>query len=189
MDELKPLPAHLANYATGALESKINGSVTRAILAAYPQAWVRKTFSGSHGSSGVGDLLVCAFGRFISLEVKTPEAFTRRGHNLTQMQGYVGRYIIRAGGVWSIVTSAAEALLVLEQAQNGDAWQERSIDILREREHVTRDRVRDKKRKVRKSASSRLRKRRAQERKNPLLFEGLLDITGTTPETRRTLET
>jgi hypothetical protein len=194
VDNLKPVPkgsakGSLDRLATGSLEGKIQSQVARALKKAYPKAWIRKMAISHYGRAGVGDLMVCVLGRLANIEIKTPEAFTRPGHNLSSTQGYVGRYIIAAGGLWTVVTSVDEALTAVAQMLEGDAWVERSVEILRECERHVRVDVRAGKRKQRRAYAKRLAARKYEEEKDPEFFAALRDITATSPETKRTLET
>lgn len=56
------------------------------------------------GVAGTPDLLVCAHGRFIALEVKTPKG------RVTPMQVVQNNLVEKAGGAGFVVRSVADAL-------------------------------------------------------------------------------
>lgn len=58
---------------------------------------------------GSADLIVCARGRFVALEVKTPTG--RQSEHQRQFEAHVKR----AGGVYAVVRSVEEALAVIDQ--------------------------------------------------------------------------
>lgn len=69
-----------------------------------------------HGSeltmAGLPDIIVCAGGLFIGLEVKMPA----KRSNTSARQDYVHSLIRQAGGIAAVVCSPQEALSVIEQA-------------------------------------------------------------------------
>lgn len=73
-----------------------------------------------HGSefmmSGLPDIIVCARGHFIGLEVKLPS--TRE--DVSRVQRLVHTKIEHAGGVARVVCSAQEALDAIEAALSGE---------------------------------------------------------------------
>jgi len=68
-----------------------------------------------HGSemmmAGLPDLIVCAHGLFIGLEVKMPDAM----NNVSNVQKHVHGKIRTAGGVAEVVCSPQQALDVIDQ--------------------------------------------------------------------------
>jgi len=71
-----------------------------------------------HGSeymmAGLPDIIVCAEGKFIGIEVKMPQS---RG-NVSPVQRLVHTKIEHAGGVARVVCSPSEALSVVKEALN-----------------------------------------------------------------------
>lgn len=68
-----------------------------------------------HGSplmmAGLPDLIVCARGKFVGMEVKQPHLRA----NTSERQKYVHKLITDAGGLAVVVCSAAEALRVIAE--------------------------------------------------------------------------
>lgn len=72
-----------------------------------------------HGSemmrAGLPDLIVCAMGMFIGLEVKNPG----QKHKIKEQQERVAAEIVAAGGRCGLVSSVGEARLYVRQALGG----------------------------------------------------------------------
>ena len=70
-----------------------------------------------HGSvyqeAGISDILGCAFGVFLSLEVKLPR--TRSRAEPSKIQEHQLRRVKRAGGVGFVITSVQEALDIVSE--------------------------------------------------------------------------
>ncbi len=68
-----------------------------------------------HGSefmmAGLPDIIICAEGYFIGLEVKHPET----EQNTSARQEYVAGLINNAGGIARVVTSPSQALAVIRE--------------------------------------------------------------------------
>lgn len=71
-----------------------------------------KVHGSEHMMAGLPDIIVCAHGLYIGLEVKHPE--TR--NNTSLRQDYVHGKIRKAGGVAEVVCSPREALDVVARA-------------------------------------------------------------------------
>jgi hypothetical protein len=78
----------------------------------WPAIFVFKVWGSEHMMAGLPDLLGCLQGSFFGLEVKLPASRM----NVSQRQEYVGGLIRRAGGIWWVVTSPAEAIASLRQS-------------------------------------------------------------------------
>lgn len=91
-------------------------SITRSILQALKRRggfWFK--VHGHPGQlRGLPDILGVYKGKFVALEVKTPE----RRKELTELQHHVLQKISEAGGVASVVTSAREALEVIRNLES-----------------------------------------------------------------------
>ncbi len=68
-------------------------------------AWVTKTHGSPH-LAGLPDIIACYRGRFVGLEVKTPET---RG-TVSARQSAILEQIYEAGGISGVVTSVDEAI-------------------------------------------------------------------------------
>ena len=90
------------------LEASLTKSITRALRD--EGAYVVKVHGGKYGTRGVPDLLVCYRGHYIGAEVKTPA----RVNMTTREQRHHLQLIREAGGEARIVTSVAEALILLK---------------------------------------------------------------------------
>ena len=87
-------------------ESRIQLRIQKAIRTKWPKAYVRKIHGSEFSSGGMADLVVCIDGYFIALEVKVdPDDWG------SDLQVADGKEVIRAGGLWAIVTSPEEAIL------------------------------------------------------------------------------
>ena len=71
-----------------------------------------KEHGGPYGTSGVPDIIICYKGRFIGMECKLP------GGRLTELQKRSIDKINRAGGIARRVESVADAMAVIQQADN-----------------------------------------------------------------------
>lgn len=71
-----------------------------------------------HGSptmmKGLPDLIVCAEGLYIGIEVKTPQTL----HTVSEAQKLRGEQITAAGGMWGVAASVAEAMAIIEAAMD-----------------------------------------------------------------------
>ncbi len=72
-------------------------------------AWVTKTHGSPH-LAGLPDIIACYRGRFVGLEVKTPE--TRK--NVSARQAAILKQIYAAGGWDGVVCSVDAALNILD---------------------------------------------------------------------------
>ncbi len=71
-----------------------------------------KEHGGPYGTSGVPDIIICYKGRFIGMECKLP------GGRLTELQKRAIEKINRAGGIARRVESVADAMAVIQQADD-----------------------------------------------------------------------
>lgn len=69
-----------------------------------------------HGSPtmmiGLPDLIVCAEGLYIGIEVKTPQTL----HTVNDAQKLRGEQITSSGGTWGVAASPADALAIIAAA-------------------------------------------------------------------------
>ena len=75
--------------------------------------WYAKIHQTGFSRNGIPDILICHHGKFLAMEIKTPE----RAKTQTPLQKMEQLSIRRSGGVCEVVTSvqqAAELLLLLE---------------------------------------------------------------------------
>ena len=91
------------------LEAPLTLSITKALRK--EGAYVVKQHGGKYGTRGVPDLLVCYEGRFVGLEVKTPE----RLNAVTPEQKHHIGAILLADGNAKVVTSVKDALVFLDR--------------------------------------------------------------------------
>ena len=77
--------------------------VTEALSTYGPNVWYFFPGNNGFGKSGVPDLVVCAYGKFIGIEVKS-------GINKkpTKLQALQGSRIREAGGTWALVRSVED---------------------------------------------------------------------------------
>lgn len=80
-------------------------------LNATRKVWAFKVHGGPMQTAGVPDVIACAEGRFIALEVKRPST---RSH-VSELQRATLNDISWAEGVAAVVTSPSEALDVVDQ--------------------------------------------------------------------------
>lgn len=73
--------------------------------------FVFKVHGSEYMMAGLPDLIVCAEGRYIGLEVKMPLA----RENVSPIQRMVHSHIENAGGVARVICSPAEALAVVKE--------------------------------------------------------------------------
>lgn len=95
-------------------ESRIQRTIQEALRA--KGYFCFKVHGSEYMMAGLPDLIVCAEGKFIGLEVKLPS--TR--NNTSPRQRLVHTQIEHAGGVAQVVCSAAEALEVIQEALSGE---------------------------------------------------------------------
>jgi len=101
-------------------EGRLQAAIVRAIKKQYPTAWVFHPVGGPYQETGVPDLVICADGWFVGIEIKNPrpgesqESITSR---VTPGQRAQIRAINRAGGTAGVATSVEEALDLLARAE------------------------------------------------------------------------
>lgn len=88
-------------------EARISRKIQDALRAA--GYFCFKVHGSEHMMAGLPDIVVCANGLFIGLEVKLPE----KRSNTSKRQDYVHMLINNAGGLATVVCSPAEALEVV----------------------------------------------------------------------------
>jgi len=88
-------------------EKVITESIQRALKVR--AIWAYKVPGGYYGINGVPDLLCCANGRFVALEVKRP------GNKPTKLQEFRIAEIRASGGVAEVVESKEEAVKIVER--------------------------------------------------------------------------
>lgn len=89
-------------------ETRVQQAIQKAIK---PRGWfVFKVHGSEYMMAGLPDLIVCAEGLFIGLEVKVPS----KRDNTSARQDYVHEKIREAGGEAHVVCSAPEAIEVIE---------------------------------------------------------------------------
>lgn len=77
-------------------------------------AWVFKVVGDPRQRAGVPDILVCARGYFVALEVKMPG----KEHNTSKLQDHVIQLIDQACGVVRVISSPQEAVDIVYEAVN-----------------------------------------------------------------------
>lgn len=75
-------------------------------------AYVVKTVSAS--KKGVPDVIACYKGKFIAIEMKTPE----KRHNTTPLQDYNIARVLKAGGYAMVVVHPEELHWVIKEIDN-----------------------------------------------------------------------
>lgn len=71
-----------------------------------------KVHGNEYTMAGLPDIIVCAKGVFVALETKEPD----KANNTSVRQDLVHGQITAAGGVVSVATTPAQAVLVVERA-------------------------------------------------------------------------
>lgn len=107
----------MVNKATN--ETGLVKSITRTILATYPDAWTFKVHGNPMQRAGVPDILVAVEGRLIGLEVKFQRPGESREHALGRVSDLQWNEITkmrRAGCAADVVLTAEEALAVIREA-------------------------------------------------------------------------
>lgn len=94
-------------------ETKLQSAIQERVRAR--GGWAGKIHGGIY-SSGIPDLLICFLGRFIALEVKTPE--NKKG--ATKLQEAQLRQIRRAGGFAYVVRSVRDVDRILDHVERLD---------------------------------------------------------------------
>ncbi len=89
-------------------ETRVQQAIQKAIK---PRGWfVFKVHGSEYMMAGLPDLIICAEGLFIGLEVKVPD----KRDNTSARQDYVHEKIREAGGAAHVVCSPAEAIDLIE---------------------------------------------------------------------------
>jgi hypothetical protein len=96
------------------LEKDITAAILR-YLHSLPGSFCWKEHGGPYGTNGIPDIICCYHGRFVALEVKTPEG------KLSALQSVTIRKIINAGGTAAVVTSLSEAKAIIENLKEASA--------------------------------------------------------------------
>ncbi len=115
-------------------ETRIVASIKKELKAR--GAFTFKVHGNEHMMAGLPDLVVCYRGLFIGFEVKTPVGV------VSAVQEYVHKQIRSPGadGIVEVVTSAAEAVAVLNAVDGYIAWIHRATAPIRGRLDIRRDR-------------------------------------------------
>ena len=90
------------------LEKDIVAAILR-YLKALPSCFAWKTHGGMYGTAGIPDVIACIEGRFVALEVKTPEG------TLSKLQEVTLDRIRAAKGCAFKVSSVAEVRQILHK--------------------------------------------------------------------------
>ena len=90
-------------------ESQLSRKIQKHLRNTYPGIFLFKVWGSEHMMAGLPDLIGCWCGRFFGLEVKMPD----RRADVSPRQRYVMRLIADAGGTVAVVTSTAEADVVI----------------------------------------------------------------------------
>lgn len=77
-----------------------------------PETFCWKEHGGIYGTAGIPDIIVCAKGRFVALEVKLPGG----RYGATALQQKTIRDIQEAGGAAAVVRSVDEAIQIVKEA-------------------------------------------------------------------------
>lgn len=79
-----------------------------AYLDSVPGLFHYRAPGGAYGRPGIPDIIICYKGRFVGMEVKTPEG------RVSGFQKTVGAEIEGCGGVWVVVRSVEDAMDAIE---------------------------------------------------------------------------
>ena len=94
------------------LERDIVAAIKKYLASLGEGVFFWKEHGGPYGTSGVPDIIICYKGRFIGMECKLP------GGRLTELQKRSIDKINRAGGIARRVESVADAMAVIQQADD-----------------------------------------------------------------------
>ena len=89
-------------------EHNLVRKILKALRDSFPADVWYKIYTGPYQERGVPDIIGCHNGRFIGLEVKTPERARKDGP--TKYQQLQLKRIKKAGGISAVVTSVPEAM-------------------------------------------------------------------------------
>ena len=94
-------------------ESRLQSRIMK-FLKNYGGVWIN-VHGGMFQTSGVPDIIGCLDGRFYAFEIKTPDKFKRKDHNLSALQKGMLSDLREAGGRAASVCSVARVhtLIVL----------------------------------------------------------------------------
>ena len=92
-------------------EKQLVIKIRKALKEQYPKDVYYKIHGGLSQERGMPDILGCHDGRFVGMEVKTPERFAKEGP--TEYQKHQLARIKKAGGISGVVTSIHEALQLI----------------------------------------------------------------------------
>ena len=101
-------------------EGLLQAAIVRAVKRRYPNAWVFHPVGGPYQEAGVPDLLICADGMFVGMEIKNPrpgESRQAMAQRVTPRQRAHIRAINKASGTAGAVTSVEEAMQLLDRAE------------------------------------------------------------------------
>ena len=89
------------------------GRIVTKILAALRSRgfFAFKHHGSSYSSAGISDIICCAEGRYVAIEVKQPDKL----HTLTRIQEFHLKEVSSAGGIAGVATSVEEALEIVEE--------------------------------------------------------------------------
>lgn len=93
-------------------ETKLVHKITEELGKQFPGSYFRKIYGSPFQHAGMTDLIGCVEGFFVALEVKTTEG------RLSEIQKLEGMSIIRAKGIYGVVTSPEEAIEVINLGIN-----------------------------------------------------------------------
>jgi hypothetical protein len=97
-------------------EKLIVNKIRDALKRAYPdKIFIFKSAGGPFQQPGLPDLMMCIEGRFIGIEVKTPNTKS----NITKLQQHTLDEIGKAGGLGFVCWSAEDAVIKVGQWMNG----------------------------------------------------------------------
>jgi hypothetical protein len=92
------------------LEKDIVAAILR-YLKHQPDCFCFKEHGGMYGTSGLPDIICCVGGKFVGLEVKTPDG------KLSKLQEVALAKINAAGGLAMVVRSVDEAKAIIESVR------------------------------------------------------------------------
>jgi hypothetical protein len=96
------------------LETRLVHKIIDAIHKEYPTAYLRKIHGNPFQHAGIPDIVGCVKGYFIGLEVKTATG------RITKIQDLEGLEIIKAKGIYGVVTNETQALEIIKKGLYGN---------------------------------------------------------------------
>jgi hypothetical protein len=88
-------------------ENKVKESIKTYLEQLKPTMFYFSVPASPFGKAGISDI-ICSFnGEFLAIEIKSEEAYTQEGHNLSVSQLIFKKLVENSGGIWVCVCSVS----------------------------------------------------------------------------------